>query len=608
MAAFDVRTTRMICAVSLALAGALAVPSWAQDKDTFMLPDDRRMDWKPGIPGGIPAYPVFASVKDAPYSAKGDGQADDTAAIQKALDDCPEGKAVHLPAGRYKITAQLTITKGIVIRGDGPEKTRLLSEALEKHIISICNWDNYVTTKILKGCTKGSTSLTVEDASRLKQGDLLLVDQLNDPDFVDILGEGGTCKWAGRNEGKRGMGQLVLIAAKDGNTLTLSRPLAFTFKDELAPEASRTTDKVISRAGVEDLYTEMSALGRKSGSSIKIWNATYCWVKNVECCKGFDFGHVTLQHTLGCEVRDSYFHHAHAYGSGHGYGVMVFGQCTDTLVENNTFYNLNSGVNIGCCGPGNVMAYNFSTRIFGRDYPKTNWVHADIVHHAAHPYLNLFEGNVVSAIFFDFYWGSSSHNTVFRNAADMRASRSDGEFMTQNVVALRIDKNSRYISVVGNVLGYDGVQAPLELGSPEGFGKTAVYYLGHPGDPKVAQTLLRHGNYDYVTKQTQWDPNTAAHKLPNSLYLTAKPAFFGNLPWPSVGSDLNPMVGTIPAKERFLKISKREHEAQDLLYLGEYYLNTGKKDDALPALKQVVEKYSDTTYAADARKWIEQAK
>jgi TolA-binding protein len=68
------------------------------------------------------------------------------------------------------------------------------------------------------------------------------------------------------------------------------------------------------------------------------------------------------------------------------------------------------------------------------------------------------------------------------------------------------------------------------------------------------------------------------------------------------------MVGTIPAKERFLKISKREHEAQDLLYLGEYYLNTGKKDEALPALKQVVEKYSDTTYAADARKRIEQAK
>ena len=61
-----------------------------------LIPEHRRMDWKPGVPGGIPAYPGFANVKTA-YGAKGDGRHDDTAAIQMAMDDCPEGKASSFP-------------------------------------------------------------------------------------------------------------------------------------------------------------------------------------------------------------------------------------------------------------------------------------------------------------------------------------------------------------------------------------------------------------------------------------------------------------------------------------------------------------------------------
>jgi hypothetical protein len=38
-----------------------------------IIPPDRRIDWSPGIPGGIPTYPVALNVKDAPYSVKGDG-------------------------------------------------------------------------------------------------------------------------------------------------------------------------------------------------------------------------------------------------------------------------------------------------------------------------------------------------------------------------------------------------------------------------------------------------------------------------------------------------------------------------------------------------------
>ena len=92
------------------LAGAMALPGPCPCGPAIagdIIPADRRIDWSPGIPGGIPTYPVGINVKDAPYSAKGDGVADDTAAIQAAIRACPAGKAVFLPAGTYRTTSEL---------------------------------------------------------------------------------------------------------------------------------------------------------------------------------------------------------------------------------------------------------------------------------------------------------------------------------------------------------------------------------------------------------------------------------------------------------------------------------------------------------------------
>ena len=56
-------------------------------------------------------YPADAGVVDVtktPYSAKGNGRTDDTAAIQKALDDHPsQGAIIYLPNGVYLVSATL---------------------------------------------------------------------------------------------------------------------------------------------------------------------------------------------------------------------------------------------------------------------------------------------------------------------------------------------------------------------------------------------------------------------------------------------------------------------------------------------------------------------
>ena len=68
-----------------------------------------------GPPG--PTSPV--SVKD--FGAKGDGVTDDTGTIQAAVSAVPAaGGAVHVPTGRYLISAPIVIKSGTRLFGDGP--------------------------------------------------------------------------------------------------------------------------------------------------------------------------------------------------------------------------------------------------------------------------------------------------------------------------------------------------------------------------------------------------------------------------------------------------------------------------------------------------------
>lgn len=66
------------------------------------------------------ACAVPQSLSVATFGAKGDGVADDTAAIQKALSSLDgKGGVVHLPAGRYLISDALKIPGGVTLMGEG---------------------------------------------------------------------------------------------------------------------------------------------------------------------------------------------------------------------------------------------------------------------------------------------------------------------------------------------------------------------------------------------------------------------------------------------------------------------------------------------------------
>jgi autotransporter-associated beta strand protein len=60
----------------------------------------------------------------APWNAAGDGVADDTAAIQAALDAAGTngGGIVYLPAGKYKLASTLDVPSGVELRGSFPSR------------------------------------------------------------------------------------------------------------------------------------------------------------------------------------------------------------------------------------------------------------------------------------------------------------------------------------------------------------------------------------------------------------------------------------------------------------------------------------------------------
>lgn len=82
------------------------------------------MDPLPDFPGNFyesrrPVREIMYLVTDAPFNARPDGITDNTMAIQDALDKAFEdgGGYVFLPPGKYKVLGNLTVPKGVELKG-----------------------------------------------------------------------------------------------------------------------------------------------------------------------------------------------------------------------------------------------------------------------------------------------------------------------------------------------------------------------------------------------------------------------------------------------------------------------------------------------------------
>jgi hypothetical protein len=554
--------------VATSVADPSASDTAAVSVGTFdLIPAERRTIWNPGIAGGVPARTtVCAAVNAATY---GNGTADARGGIQAALDACPVGQVVQLSSGDFKIGGTIGIAKGVVLRGQGPTLTKLKMPVgtSATPIVIGTHWFKFTQSRNLASdAVKGSQTAVLTSNPGLTVGEIVAVDQITNPAITEWSTKSppgdASRTWFTRPD--RPVGQVMEVQSVSGNTVTFTTPFHIDFQTAYTAQLSRfsnvsngTVVASVKYAGVEDLYVSGGSNGQ---GNIQMENAAYSWIKNVE--SDFQDGEsVGINASFRCIVRDSYIHSTQTPSpGGGGYGFSFSWYSADNLLENNISWNMNKVMVMRASGGGNVIGYNYMED--GWINSSTGWVETGInASHMTCPHYELFEGNQSFNFDGDNTWGNAVYITAFRNhLTGNRRSVAPLAFTdTGNRRAIGLMEGHKWYSFVGNVLG-TATQSPtgyvLDGLFPWGDSPIGMWRLGYnpenwsaPPDPNVTGTVIREGNFDYATKQVHWVKGP--QQMPASLYLSSKPAFFGNNPWPWVDPTGTVKVATLPARARF---------------------------------------------------------
>jgi PKD repeat protein len=546
---------------------------------------DRWIDWSgAGVPGGIAQYRNGGSkarpqgVNVTSYGADPAGRANCATAFLNAQSACPAGSTIYIPNGTYLLSSLLTLKSNVTWRGQSPTGTVIkLSGGGGFETSSQWPGSSYRTggVSVQSGATKGSRVLTVSSTATFSAGQMVQLTALTPSYMHGNSGNGwAAADWIGYDATRLATIMFIVSAVNSSaRTVTLDHalPIDMTASPLLTPWTTLT-----SGIGFESLTIDCTS--STSDRAIGLFNVNACWFyacyfKNIydrsvwfqeatnctveHCysdngqqlgrnCEGLDF----VENSCWCLVQDSVFHSA-------GYPMVLFSDWMG-----------------GCCG--NVVGYNFQD---GFD----QMVSADAVgpltmddNHGVPTIFNLWEGNYCEILGSDGYWGSSAYGTFFRN----RIYGTCNKIAYPDECAIELTHWSAYYSLVGNVLGTaqgsswstsgTGLHSQVYEASGSDVQAPQIYRLGFPDmgsrnysgsgsnpsgsmtfDTNVKATLIRHGNYDYVTNGVVWDPGIASQVIPASLYLTSTPSWFGSLALPAIGPDVAGYAQPIPASARW---------------------------------------------------------
>ena len=553
-----------------------------------IIPADRQMDWHvAGVPGGIPTVSnICATVTDA-------------AQLQAAIDGCSGGGVVYVPAGTYALGTGITngAHNDVVVRGDGPGQTIFTFAVADGTAFNLGNADwppPAATIPVVAGATRGSSTITVDSTSATGDhgafhvGGLIRIEAAELPPFAHNLGVSAP---------DMGFSFTFRVTALTDTAVTFEPALPFDFTPYGANVALFAIAP-LTGVGLEDFTIDLQGTGAYGIALQQLWG---CWVKNVEIANSAN--HLVSYYTaLHTELRHCYFHDTVNAGPNTE-GVDFYRYSDWNLIEDNIVYAA-GGIDIGdwqSGDAGNVIAYNFAYATSSGDASVAGY---DIdVNHGSNNSFNLLEGNIAGGVIADGYFGSTSHDTLFRNW--LTATHPTA---ANNLCTVKLKHFGDYFNVVGNVLGtsafptsgnvdgngfawggfYDAPQSP-SYDDGWSTGVQVIYELGYPNmgntgysgtlpvatpidygsqgatladaqalDLNVAATLLRHGNYDYFDQAIVWDPAISEHTLPDSLFRSGKPSFFGSLAWPPFDPAAPPgafddtNLARIPAGYRYL--------------------------------------------------------
>jgi hypothetical protein len=367
------------------------------------------------------------------------------------------------------------------------------------------------------------------------------------------------------------------IASVDGDTVTFTTPLSIGYRVSHLAQLTRYTaignggngGTQITNAGVENLTMKGGSDGE-----LRFEITAYCWAKNIEVTQWLGEG-IAIDGSFRVEVRDSYIHTgSDPTPGGGGYAISLSAGSSEILIENNIARDVNKVMVARASGAGSVVAYNYMDDGWISYSP--TWQEIGLnASHMAGPHHVLFEGNYGFNMDADYTHGSSQYMTYFRNYVTGQRGSWAGTDAAARTAG--VSSWAKAFSFVGNVMGRPGQMSgwhytDLKMGcdvngsncvggvsGPWGQGaKGNIWQVGYDAtnqwtqqaEPSALSTVIRDGNYDFLTNSQRWHNTPGGFTIPNSMYLTSKPTFFGSNPWPWV----DPATGTIhtlPAKARY---------------------------------------------------------
>lgn len=508
-----------------------------------------------GEMGGQSGSPTFGPGTYTGDLCVADGTTDNAAAINAAVQSCPDGQYVYFPAGEYRLDSQIfrqgpnveneNVPFSIIIRGAGSDPvtgTRFKYHGASSSFLTftVVGPINSLTKPVVSGVARGSTQIVIGSSSPYI-GPNMAICVRRDNDDSGLIAGVQTHYDSPANVQLHVASQMVRVTSVVGGTTINFTP---ALNEDYPAPTIMFGYSFPYRCGLEDFYVEVMQDTNKH--TMEMFLPVQCWVKNVHSKKAGRW-HVHLASALECEVRECYFEGAWTVGGDHGYGAGLYTYACNNLVENNRMKNLRHAIIVEFGGQANVFGYNYSHEPVN---DTSDYLTEDMDLHGGSPRFNLFEGNVGSRIALDRALGGSDRNTFFRNQVTRKSSAGYvvGNFGTD------IQMWQYEAHLIGNCY-----EAP-----PGGYNAPGYVLTGDPltegmrrwgtnqDDNSVIDadsegTTFLHGEYDINTDTLNWDSGTADHDLPNSFYLTSQPSWWDGGVWPAVGPDLADKFGENPA-------------------------------------------------------------
>ena len=462
-------------------------------------------------------------------------------------------------------------------------------------------WSNPPVFMWTDGLALGSTSITLSDTTGIAPGSLLFLTQDDDGYtgypatgssvdngnyFVcaDAYGNGPTgCAYNGPDGTypspftHRWQYEIAVASSVNGKTVSIETPVRHpNWRASQVPTAMLV--QPIVSAGVEDVSIDLG--GQKDiGYAVDIGYCDGCWVSGVAVSHIYNWA-IGSNWSTHVQLQSNYIYD--------GVGPDPYGfrltTTADNAVVNNIVQTMRAPLVFDEPDVGTVIAYNFSVN----SMDGSDAMFPTFIPHSAGDDFELYEGNVANTVQMDASHGTHLSETVFRNffwGWESCANGNCGSTTAKDwgVTPVFWPAYMRYGNVVANVLGTPGFHQSYEdtVYGGCGGGKCAIFSLGGgdgaanppiPDDPLVLSTMLRWANWDSVTNGTRFcgdamstgwattcgsksevpagapvypstvptlgDIAAGQGAMPASFAYASKPAWFGSVPWPPIGPDV----------------------------------------------------------------------